>query len=98
MIPGIEGVNYFLSIYRKFMTTKDCWCGITLNRDQAEQFIKECEMVEKHFKVLDIIKRKYVSIFQLSCCKNVNEYNDLKFIVSEKLTEEEFNLLKEVLK
>lgn len=58
----------------------------------------KCEQVEKTLNAFEIIKEKTVSIFQLSCCKNVNEYNDLKFIVSEKLTEEEFNLLKEVLK
>ena len=53
---------------------------------------------QKEHKALEIIKEKTVSIFQLSCCKNVNEYNDLKFKFSEKLTEEEFNLLKAVLK
>lgn len=45
-------------------------------------------------KVLEIIFKKTVGIFQLSCCKNVYEYNDLKFNDNEKLTEEEFDLLK----
>ncbi|MBR3208804.1 MAG: hypothetical protein IKF82_00905 [Bacilli bacterium] len=45
-------------------------------------------------KVLKIIFRKTVGIFQLSCCKNVYEYNDLKFNDYEKLTQEEFELLK----
>jgi len=46
-------------------------------------------------KVLKVIKKKTVSIFQLGCCKNVYEYNDLKFNDNEKLTQEEFNTLKE---
>ena len=45
-------------------------------------------------KVLEIIKEKEVSIFQLNCCKNVNEYNDLQFTNNKKLTQEEFELLK----
>lgn len=45
-------------------------------------------------KVLEIIFKKTVGIFQLSCCKNVYEYNDLKFNDYEKLTQEEFELLK----
>lgn len=45
-------------------------------------------------KVLEIIKNKTVSVFQMNCCKNVDEYNDLKFLDKEKLTDEEFNTLK----
>lgn len=45
-------------------------------------------------KVIYIINEKCVGIFQLTCCKNVDEYNDLKFVDYEKLTKEEFGLLK----
>ena len=45
-------------------------------------------------KVLKIMFTKTVSIFQMSCCKNADEYNDLKFNDNEKLTKEEFDLLK----
>lgn len=66
--------------------------GITL--DSVRALKKERDFFKKS---LEIIKEKKVSIFQLSCCKNVNEYNDLKFKDSEKLTKEEFNLLKMML-
>lgn len=49
-------------------------------------------------KVLEILFEKEVSIFQLKSCKNVNEYNDLKFKEENKLTEEEFDLVKRYLK
>lgn len=45
-------------------------------------------------KVLKIMFTKTVSIFQMSCCKNADEYNDLKFNDNEKLTKDEFDLLK----
>ena len=56
------------------------------------------DKIKKQKKALNIIKEKTVSVFQLSCCKKVYEYNTLKFKDSEKLTQEEFNLLKEVFK
>lgn len=62
-----------------------------------EHYSNEIETIRKSLKALEIIKEKTVSIFQLSCCKNVNEYNDLRFKFSEKLTQEEFNLLRSVL-
>ena len=49
-------------------------------------------------KVLEIIKKKTISIFQLSCCKDAYAYNDLKFKNSEKITQEEFDLLKRYFK
>lgn len=45
-------------------------------------------------KVLEIIKEKYVDFFQFPCCRNVYEYNDLKFSKHEKITQEEFDTLK----
>lgn len=59
-----------------------------------EQYILKAQEQEK---VLKIMFTKIVSIFQLSCCKNVNEYNDLKFNDNEKLTKEEFELLRRYL-
>lgn len=61
-----------------------------LRRDNA--LLKELNAEKK--KVLEIIKEKEVSIFQLNCCKNVNEYNDLQFKKDKKLTKEEFDTLK----
>lgn len=54
----------------------------------------------KQEKALEIIKEKDVDIYILNCCKTVNEYNfKTVHIIGEtrELTQEEFNLLKEVL-
>lgn len=55
---------------------------------------KDIKEAQEQEKVPEIIFKKTVGIFQLSCCKNVYEYNDLKFNDDEKLTEQEFDLLK----
>ena len=47
-------------------------------------------------KVLKIGKKKQVNVHILSICNIVDEYN--KYSDEEKLTESEFNLLKEYLK
>lgn len=59
--------------------------------------INSALMLDTKLKALEIIKEKEVSIFQLNCCKNVNEYNDLQFKKDKKLTQKEFELLKEML-
>lgn len=64
---------------------------ITANYFALKQALLKAQEQEK---VLEIIKKKTVGIFQLKCCKNVDEYNDLKFNEFEYLTEEEFNTLK----
>lgn len=61
----------------------------------------QCEQVEKSLNALEIIKEKDVDIYILRKCKTVDEYNfKIVHIVGEtrELTEEEFELLKEVLK
>lgn len=45
-------------------------------------------------KVIEIIFKKRVSMFLLKCCKDLESYNYSKFNHFEKLTQEEFNLLK----
>ena len=67
----------------------------------------KCKQVEKSLKALDIIKEKYVHIPQLLCAfeNQLEEENPLEVYyngqvginVPMPLTEEEFNLLKEVL-
>lgn len=64
---------------------------ITANYFALKQALLKAQVQEK---VLEIINKKTVGIFQLKCCKNVDEYNDLKFNDNEKLTQEEFELLK----
>lgn len=60
----------------------------------GNKYIVPQKLFEEQEKVLEIIFEKEVSIFQLKSCKNVNEYNDLKFKEENKLTEEEFDLVK----
>ena len=62
---------------------------------------KNCK-ADKNLKALVIIKEKEIDVYLLSGCKKVSQYNnsvDLYEIPNKRhLTQEEFNLLKEVLK
>lgn len=57
----------------------------------------KCEQVEKSLKALEIIKEKYVNVDLLSDVDSLEEYNSEIMWSYQRLTEEEFNLLKEVL-
>jgi len=48
----------------------------------------------KKLKALEIIKEKRVNVRFLISCKTLKEYND---VISDHLTQEEYDLLKEVL-
>lgn len=83
MSKGLEALKDF----------KEDYCAICIGN------CKKCELtiIEKELKALDIIKNKGVDILALQHYKNANEYNfSLRGMFSQ-LTEEEFNLLKEVL-
>ena len=54
------------------------------------------EDIEKTLKALEIIKEKKVNILLLELAENVDEYNE-RIVPNGRLTEEEFELLKEVL-
>ena len=60
---------------------------------------KELKEKEKQDKALEIIKKKNVNILEIKLCNDYEEYNRCAsgFDVEE-LTQEEFDLLKEVLK
>ena len=54
-------------------------------------------IVEKELKALEIIKSKKVNVIIFQGCNDLKEYN--KYLIKwKRLTEEEFILLKEVLK
>ena len=58
----------------------------------------KCKQVEKSLKALEIIKEKNVDIFLLKVASSVEHYNcNLVKPLEKELTQEEFNLLKEVL-
>ena len=80
-----------LSKNKCILHNNDLMCDDYTRANTIKNYILKSQEQEK---VLEIIKKKTVGIFQLSCCKNVYEYNDLKFNDYEKLTQEEFELLK----
>ena len=56
-----------------------------------------CESIEKSLKALEIIKEKNVEMALFNDSKTVEDYNHNRNWGAKELTEEEFNLLKEVL-
>lgn len=54
------------------------------------------EMIEKDLEALEIIKKKGVNVSLVLRCNTAKEYNKYFEIDFEKLTEEEFFILKEV--
>ncbi len=55
-----------------------------------------CESIKQALKALEIIIKKKVNILLLELAENVNEYNE-RIVPNGRLTEEEFDLLKEML-
>ena len=79
-------------------TNDDAYSYLTLT--QVKNINQGCyETIEKNLKALEIIKEKRVDLCILTDCDNFNEYNkslgNLR-PVEDRLTYEEFDLLKEV--
>lgn len=69
-----------------------------LKAQEPKQYVDELKLVEKKLQALEIIKKKEVNMQVFNQCEDVETYN--KVYIKQKdrqLTEEEFNLLKEVL-
>ena len=72
--------------------------------DEAVFFKEDFNQVRKSLKALEIIKEKNVSVAMLKSCVTVERYNTIAFDeehfkgkdYARKLTQEEFNLLKEL--
>ena len=58
---------------------------------------EQCEIIEKELKALEIIRKKKVNCLYIAVCKSVNEYNNIIPCENDELTQEEYDLLKEVL-
>lgn len=60
----------------------------------------EIKIIEKHLKVLEIVKEKQVILFDFNHCKSIKDYNMAvkNLTYAKQLTNKEFDLLKEVLK
>ena len=55
-------------------------------------------IIEKELKALEVIKNKKVNVFLLINCDSLEEYNSQTYVYPQRqLTQEEYNLLKEVL-
>ena len=63
---------------------------------EAVFYKEDFKQVRKSLKALEIIKEKLVDVFKLYNCKTVEEYNQAQYRDCM-LTQEYFNLLKEVL-
>lgn len=102
MSKSLDALKYFKSACNSFLkTTNDMFCQITISREQANEFVEEVEVVEKIVKALEIIKEKECDMRWFKYCIKVNSevetYNNGLPEYYEKLTQEQFNLLKEVL-
>ena len=62
----------------------------------AKNGLRIVKVLEKEVKTLDIIKEKRVNIDYLRSCKSLEDYNNI-LIKDWQLTQEEYELLKEVL-
>ena len=65
-----------------------------LTKEDKERY----ETIKKELKALEIVKKKSeFSFWDFKHCDNVDEYNELYNTRDNRLTQEEFDLLKEVL-
>lgn len=74
------------------------------HRDSEEEYFKaseEYKAIEKELKAFEIIKEKRVNVYAIEVCCSATDYNDEideYDDVTKPLTQDEFNLLKEVMK
>ena len=92
MSKGLEALWEYRLLVANY---EDRWIKTT-----TEHFIKCADVIEQELKALEIIKEKDVSMYWLRHSKSANDYN--KFILTakrqyQKLTQEEYDVLKEVL-
>lgn len=66
------------------------------NPCDSDEVLNDKAIVEKELKALEIIKKKTVDIWLIQNKKTLKQYNSM-VDESRQLTEEEFDLLKEVL-
>ena len=69
--------------------------GLDYTQEDKE---REVSIIERELKAFEIIKAKKVETYHLSRCKTLIEYNSAWDIGGMDLTQDEFDLLKEVLK
>ena len=67
-----------------------------LKAQEPKQYVDELKLVEKKLKALEIIKEKNVDIYQIKYMETLDDYNSVRG-EEDRLTEEEFSLLKGIL-
>ena len=70
------------------------WTANVNYATEIEKVVDDRIKAKHKIKALEIIKEKLVDVFKLYTCKTVEEYNQAQYRDC-KLTEEEFNILKE---
>lgn len=92
-LKQLKDISYFIiEVYSNNEPLKEN------QRDSRQCFMYYCKNIEKELKALEIIKKKNVDIELLNGCDNVYKYNVyFPFLIIYQLTQEEFELLKEVL-
>ena len=89
MSKALEALEDII-LYLNASEPKGLYCE---NIETIQQALLEAQ---KELKALEIIKEKLVDVFKLYNCNTVEEYNQAQYRDCI-LTQEEFNLLKEVL-
>lgn len=84
-------INYVFTIKDEHGIVKEIKC-----KQIKDMFPKEFEIIEKKLKVLEMIKEKKVNVKCIMSGWTLNKYNSYNSHMP--LTQEEFDLLKEVLK
>lgn len=88
MSKGLEALNRIGKVY--YPTESK---NLYFSEDYGDDF----DIIEKELKVLEIVKKKSeFSFWDFKHCDNFDEYNELYNTRDNRLTQEEFNFLKEV--
>ena len=109
-MTGLEALNKFVNIFAEYCVKTQHQEMNATNMQTAVEYLarsNECRTIEKSLKALEIIKEKNVDVIRIKHLifksqKNpkywdLRYYNEARVIDVEKLTQEEFNLLKGIL-
>ena len=98
-IKAEEYMNWDKTITKNELSPLEAFNKI--KNDSYKTYEEECfcyEIVGKSLKALEIIKEKRCDIYLLMECERLEHYNENDYLSSDQaLTQEEFDLLKEVL-
>ena len=101
---GLEALEKLHTKINILDTEQDLYnyCLITIEKELKEKEVKAIEVCKEFFdkelKALEIIKEKKVNVGDFVRCKSIEDYNEYCcYGKEETLTQEEYDLLKEVL-